>query len=878
MSLNSLEQLAQRVRKLEALDRGVAPVPGGGGAGDGDVTGPASSTNQAVARFDGLTGKLLQNSVVTIDNTGALVDPSTIQCTQLLSTILTGTAPLTVASTTLVTNLNADLLDGHHSSDFALAGSGLTGTGTAGRITQWTSASTLGNANLIGPVANLLTVEATGIYTLTVPKTGTAVVGTGTAGRITEWVTDANTVQASTLVKTGVGVLTLKTDSTDGEVYIKAAVGYQHFQFSHLIASSAIQIAETDSHSYLQFEENKTLALYGGGNLYLGGYNLTVSATGTAVLTSRTLSTTAPLTGGGDLSANRTIAIPKATNSVDGYLAATDWTIFDGKQPLLPVASVAGYLHDNGAGVKSWVGIIPASEGGTGVNNGSFALTIPATGTAALLARDQIFTGMNRFTRGTDVSNTFIGDGAGNTTATGVNAIGLGPLALTNLTSGQHNFAAGYAALYNLQGGNNNFALGAMSLFSNVSESGNVAVGNYALNRVQGGVNVGIGYYAGYGDPGVYAGQNNVFIGNMAGRYAQGSYNVLIGDTAGYNNRGAYNVMIGASAGYSSGDKYFNVMLGFYAGYYESGNYKFYIDGFGSGRASEADGRIKSLLYGDFASTPVAQQLTINGQCYINPQYTTAGVNTVLNLDVQGSGLAGDGGGLALLGASSLSLSQSMGAVKWLWQTATHASAVADLLFEAGYYNGSIITTKEFMRGRGGAAALIGFLGAAPVVRQVGDIFPALVNFGLMSTPIIPYGHMYADDIAQVITVAAANTEYKVTAGLSGGSCSTEFTFQNASELKCNRAGTYLVNWGMSISSGTNNENLDGGVVINTVTWQHSTEGSSNQNNSNNAVHVGGHGVITLALNDTVGLYVENESAGHNITVRHVNLTVMRVG
>jgi hypothetical protein len=46
-------------------------------------------------------------------------------------------------------------------------------------------------------------------YTLTVPKTGTAVVGTGTAGRIAEWVTDANTLQASTLVKSGAGVLTL---------------------------------------------------------------------------------------------------------------------------------------------------------------------------------------------------------------------------------------------------------------------------------------------------------------------------------------------------------------------------------------------------------------------------------------------------------------------------------------------------------------------------------------------------------------------------------------------------------------------------------------------------------------------------------------------
>ncbi len=41
-------------------------------AGGGDVSGPASSTDNAVARFDSTTGKLLQNSVVLIGDTGAV--------------------------------------------------------------------------------------------------------------------------------------------------------------------------------------------------------------------------------------------------------------------------------------------------------------------------------------------------------------------------------------------------------------------------------------------------------------------------------------------------------------------------------------------------------------------------------------------------------------------------------------------------------------------------------------------------------------------------------------------------------------------------------------------------------------------------------------
>lgn len=40
------------------------------GGGSGDVVGPASATDNAIARFDTTTGKLIQNSVVTIDDTG----------------------------------------------------------------------------------------------------------------------------------------------------------------------------------------------------------------------------------------------------------------------------------------------------------------------------------------------------------------------------------------------------------------------------------------------------------------------------------------------------------------------------------------------------------------------------------------------------------------------------------------------------------------------------------------------------------------------------------------------------------------------------------------------------------------------------------------
>ena len=69
---------------------------------------------------------------------------------QLVSTIATGTAPFSVASTTKVTNLNADLLDGLSSAAFqTVLTNPITGTGTTNYLPKFTGASALGNSNLI---------------------------------------------------------------------------------------------------------------------------------------------------------------------------------------------------------------------------------------------------------------------------------------------------------------------------------------------------------------------------------------------------------------------------------------------------------------------------------------------------------------------------------------------------------------------------------------------------------------------------------------------------------------------------------------------------------------------------------------------------------
>ena len=61
-----------------------------------------------------------------------------------------------------------------------------------------------------------------------------------------------------------------------------------------------------------------------------GAISATAASVG-AVPTARTISTTAPITGGGDLTANRTLAMAAAASGVSGYLTATDWGTFNGK-------------------------------------------------------------------------------------------------------------------------------------------------------------------------------------------------------------------------------------------------------------------------------------------------------------------------------------------------------------------------------------------------------------------------------------------------------------------------------------------------------------------------------------------------------------------
>ena len=93
----------------------------------------------------------------------------------------------------------------------------------------------------------------------------------------------------------------------------------------------------------------------------------------------RTLSTTAPLAGGGDLSANRTLSIAQASGSADGYLSSANWTTFNSKESALTFSSP---LSRSGNTISLPVATTSASGYLSGTDWTTFNSKIGGSGTA----------------------------------------------------------------------------------------------------------------------------------------------------------------------------------------------------------------------------------------------------------------------------------------------------------------------------------------------------------------------------------------------------------------------------------------------------------------------------------------------------------------
>src|SRR5574341_21444 len=98
----------------------------GSGSGTGDVVGPASSTDNAIVRFDGATGKLVQNSGVIVDDSNNVTVPGSV----LISTVdligyTTGAGGAVTQLTSKTTAVTLDTPCGQITTNNAALGSGV---------------------------------------------------------------------------------------------------------------------------------------------------------------------------------------------------------------------------------------------------------------------------------------------------------------------------------------------------------------------------------------------------------------------------------------------------------------------------------------------------------------------------------------------------------------------------------------------------------------------------------------------------------------------------------------------------------------------------------------------------------------------------------
>ena len=327
-----------------AAGSGISIVDGGAGAavtisatggGSGDVVGPSSSTDNAVVRFDLTTGKLIQNSVVTIaDTTGNITTPGDIAINGGDLTTTAATMNLVNGATTI--NLGS--------------------TAITRAINIGTNATNVQTINIgTGAAANIISVgSATGAASLTLQSgTGGINVGTSNVARTINigsdpagTATTQQTINIGAKNTSGFNMLHLiDEDSSNGhEIYILSDNGTQ------ASGTSVVEIGTVAAATTIDI-----------GKSTVGVKNVTIGGTGGA--SSLTLdSGTGNIDIGTSTASGRTINVGTGTAYQDiniGNNSTANQVVIYGGAPLFGVGGI--YLTGS-AGTTYTIG----GETGTG--------------------------------------------------------------------------------------------------------------------------------------------------------------------------------------------------------------------------------------------------------------------------------------------------------------------------------------------------------------------------------------------------------------------------------------------------------------------------------------------------------------------------------
>jgi hypothetical protein len=250
----------------------------------GDVVGPASATDNAVARFDTTTGKLLQNSVVTIGDTGAATGFTTLSASTSVTTPIVqasnsgglalknsgGTTQMSVGAgggDNMSINVSTNLNGTNAQIDISPTGTGhvhMKPTGTGSIEIAPTNVGTIDNMTIGATTARAIT--------------GTTITATSFVGSGASLTNVVNSLAASTgiSVSASTGAVTVTNTAPDQTVVLTAGTGistsgtYPNFTITNTSPSSGgtvTSVGGTGTVSGISLSGTVTSS----GNLTLGG-------------------------------------------------------------------------------------------------------------------------------------------------------------------------------------------------------------------------------------------------------------------------------------------------------------------------------------------------------------------------------------------------------------------------------------------------------------------------------------------------------------------------------------------------------------------------------------------------------------------------------
>ena len=357
-----------------------------GSGGSGDVTGAASSTDNAITRFDGTTGKIIQNSVATLSDTGVLttlgatldymqIDTTTTETIALGKTrwnadtetqafgIIDGTIECNIGEQmyAYVVNAEATTITAGQAVYLYQATGNKASVKLAYNTGDATSAKTLGLvvADIAaGATGFVITQGVVGKLNTSAFAEGTTLYLGATAGSLTA----TKPYAPNHLVYIGV---VERANAGNGQIYVRPQNGYELDEIHdvQIISPANGQTIIYDASTSLWKNANITAGT--GISVTNGASSITIAATNAGTVTSVTATSPVASTGG----ATPVISMPAATTSVSGYLTSTDWNTFNDKQAAL------GFTPYNATNPSNYIALASAITGYTVGTNTALAAT-----------------------------------------------------------------------------------------------------------------------------------------------------------------------------------------------------------------------------------------------------------------------------------------------------------------------------------------------------------------------------------------------------------------------------------------------------------------------------------------------------------------------